>query len=401
MRILFVTQWYKPIQAPVKRMVRIAECLAHAGHEVTVLTGMPSYPTGILPPKYRGKLWTKEKDGQVEIIRTYEYPTANQGVFKRLINNISFAFSASIASLILPPADIVIVSSPSFLSGIAGLLATNLKKGDFIFDVRDLWPDSAAALGLMKKDRRLFRILKLLEKYYYQKAKKILVTTEKIKKQLISENVPAAKIVTLLNSADTTLFRPMTVSRKNFGFEKKDFIITFVGNHSRAYDLYTVIESAKILQKYSEIKFLFVGEGEEKNNLVREVAKKKIQNVIFLPGQNTPTIIKILNFSDVTLISLINIKNFQEAIPAKTSEYAACGKPIIASIGGGLKKYLEDYQAGLIYPAGNARALAKEILKLYHQPKLKQKMGENARRLALDIFSDRIFAKKLKDCFKF
>src|SRR3989344_154478 len=118
MRILLISHWYKPIKSPVKRMVRIAEFLSRR-NEVTVLTSLPSYPTGILPPSYRGKIFTKEKDGKVTILRVWDLPTPNKGFVRRTLNHLVFAFTATIAALSVKPFDIVIVSSPNFFSGIS------------------------------------------------------------------------------------------------------------------------------------------------------------------------------------------------------------------------------------------------------------------------------------------
>lgn len=399
MKILLITQWYKPINAPVKRMVRIAEHLAFKDHQVTVLTGMPSYPTGILPQKYKWKIWTKERENSIDIIRTYEYPTPNKGVFKRLFNNLSFIISASIAVLILPAYDIVIISSPSFLSGIPGLLASMRQKTYFIFDIRDLWPDSAVDLNFITK-KWLINMLKWLEALYYRRAKIIFGATPGIINHLKSEKIPKEKLWLLLNSVDTTAFRPQKVSRKTYGFKENDFIVAYIGNHSTVQNLKTSILAARILKNKKDIKFLFVGEGEEKESLVELAQKLRLDNVIFWSLKKTEEVNKTINIVDICNISLAPIKIFQDAIPSKTSEYLSCGKPVIASVSGDLKKYIEGYQAGIIYKADNEKECAQAILKLYKNPNLKQKMGENARRLALDIFSNKKFYHILDEVFE-
>lgn len=375
-------------------MVKMAGCLASDGHQVTVLTGMPSYPTGILAEKYRRKLWIKEKDGKVDIRRVYEYPATSKGVFKRLLNNLSFMISATAAVFISPFYDCVIVSSPSFLSGIPGLVAITLNKGRFIFDIRDLWPDSIIELGLTK-NRHLISWLKKLERYYYKKARHILAATPAIKTHLIQEGISENKITVLPNSVNTDIFKPRKANRTQYGLNQNDFIATFIGNHGRGYDLKTVLNCALFCQKYPQIKFLLVGEGEEKNNLIDYCQNHKIKNVIFLPEKNTPEIVRILNISNIGLISLSKSKNFQQSIPIKTSEYAACGKPMAAAIGGEVRRYLKKYHAGLVYPAGDWRALSRIILKFYRFPKLQAEMGRNARQLALEVFSDQKFYQTL------
>lgn len=399
LNILFITQWYKPINAPVKRMARIVNYLVDKKkYKVTVLTGMPSYPTGILPRKYKWKFITREKDGKVNIIRTYEYPAVNKGVIKRLLNNISFTISSTISVFFMSRYDIVIISSPSFLSSITGLVAQKLHNAKLIFDIRDLWPDSAIELGFIKKPW-LITLLKWFESLIYKKATTILTATPNIFKHLVSENIPKDKLILLLNSVDTNIYKPRKIDRKKFGFDKDDFIFCYTGNHSAVQDLSTSIRAAKLLSRYPRIKFLFVGEGEERENLINMSKKYKLMNTTFWPLKKMGEIINIINMSDVGNISLADIKIFQEAIPTKTSEYLACGKPVAASVRGELKKYLLDYQAGIIYQSGDEKTLSSALLGLHNNHVLRHKMSLNARKLAIEKFSNTTFYKALDSIF--
>lgn len=398
MRILLITQWFPPIKgAAATRTAKMARMLSAAGHKVMVLTGFPSYPTGILPQKYHWKLWTQEKDGQINILRVYEYPTAAQGTINRLINMFSFAFFAGLAALVLPVFDAVIVSSPSFLSGIAGLFARR-EKCQFYFDVRDLWPDSAIQLGFLKQDI-LIDLAKKLEQKYYRDAKKIMVATPEIKRHLTFEKVPATKIEVLLNSTDTQVFKPRPGNREEFGFKNNDFIAGYVGNHSRVYDLETIIKAAKLLAGFPRIKFLFVGEGETKERCQKLAQKLELSNVKFIGEVPLEKVAEIINLSDIGLIPLAPIRVSQYSFPVKASEYFASAKPVVAAISGNMAKIIKDNQVGLFYLPGKADQAAAAILKLYRQPKLRQKMGQNARKLALKMFSDKIFAQKLCQIF--
>lgn len=397
MKILLITQWYKPvISAPAKRTSKMAQILAQAGHRVTVLTGFPSYPSGILPQKYVGKLWAWEKDGPIKILRVWEIPTTPKGLVRRLFNMFSFVLSACTAAIILPVFDKVIVSSPSFLSGLAGLCSARELKSQFYFDVRDLWPDVTIPLGIFKEGL-FYQLLRQLEHYFYRRAEKILVATPAIKRHLFLEGFDQNKIVVLLNSVDTILFKPRTMKRPD-NFCDDDFLVTFIGNHSRLYDLENVVEAAEILPK-NKIKFLLVGEGESKADLEKLVARKKLPNIIFEDEKPAAEIAQILAMSNLGLISLNETKIAQETIPSKLGEYLATGLPIVAAIGAEAKKMIEQNQVGLIYTAGDPQALAQAILKLYRDHKLRQKMGINARKLALKTFSDKNFGQTLHQIF--
>lgn len=390
MKVLLITQWYKPIKGAVKRMARMADHLAEEGHEVTVLTGFPSKPTGILPPKYRGKLWANELDGKVKVVRTYEFPTPNEGVVKRLLNYFSFMFSASLACLLMPKADIIIVSSPSFFAGIPGLIATNIYKGKFFFDVRDLWPDSAVDMGMIGKNSPVIKIMEYFEKWYYRKATKISTATPAIRRHIIAEGISEEKVELLLNSTDTTFFKPVKIERKDYGFLSKDFICCYTGSMSSIQDLDTLVEAAKVLKNKPKIKFLFVGEGEEKAKLIAKTKRLKLKNCTFLPQQEPAEVVRLINLSDIGIVPILNTKIFQEAIPSKSCEYFACAKPVIASTTGELKKIIEENQVGKIYRGGDGKDAARAILELANDPKIK-KMAQNARSLALRTFSDRTF----------
>jgi len=376
-------------------MVRIAEFLSRR-NEVTVLTSLPSYPTGILPPSYRGKIFTKEKDGKVTILRVWDLPTPNKGFVRRTLNHLVFAFTATIAALSVKPFDIVIVSSPNFFSGISGILAAKIGKGKFIFDVRDLWPDSAFELGY-KTNKVLKKILKAVEKYYYNTASKIFCATEEIRNTIVRAGIQENKVITLLNTVDINVFKPMQVSRSKFNLNKNDFVIIYVGSLTQVQNLKTVIEAAEMLKKQLNIKFIMVGEGEDKENLIAQVEKLKLQNISFIDGQPTEKIVEMINVADLGLISLSKNKFFSDnALPTKTSEYLGCGKPIVACAGKNLKELIEKNKVGIVVPPGDSKALAKAILELYKNPELTKKISLNARKLVVEHFSDENFYQVLE-----
>lgn len=390
MRVLLITQWYKPIKGAVKRMARMADHLAETGHDVTVLTGFPSKPTGILPPQYHWKLWANESDGKVKILRTYEFPTPNEGVIKRLLNYFSFMVSASIACLALPRYDTVIVSSPSFFAGIPGLIASAIYKAKFFFDVRDLWPDSAVDMGMAKNGSLVIKIMEFFERLYYRKAARITTATPAIRRHIVSEGVAEEKVSLLLNSTNTDFFKPQKINRGDYKFGEDDFIACYAGSLSSIQDLDTIIGTANILKKQAKIKFLFVGEGEEKQKLILKTRKLKLNNCIFLPQQEPSEVVRLINLSNIGIVPILNTKIFQEAIPSKSCEYFACGKPVIASTTGELKKIIEENCVGEIYRGGDSKDAARAILMLFRNPKINE-MSLNARKLAIKTFSDQIF----------
>lgn len=396
MRALLISHWYKPVKSPVKRMARIAEFLAES-YETTVLTSLPSYPTGILPAEYRGKLLDIARDGSIKIVRVWDLPTPNKGLIRRTINHLVFLKAAMIAVFLMKPFDLVIVSSPNFFSGLAGLFATWISKGDFIFDVRDLWPDSAFELGYRPRSF-LMKPLKALEKFYYSKAKKIFCATGEIRNTIVKMGIPAEKVVTLVNTVDIDLFRPLKIFRQKLKLDPKDFIVLYIGSLTQVQNLKTVIEAANILKEQPRIKILMVGEGEDKENLISQAKKLKLKNMVFIKGQPTEKIIDYINAADIGLISLSTNKFFSDnALPTKTSEYLGCGKPIVACAGKNLKELIEKNQVGIVVSPGDSLMLSKAILELYQNNAKLKKFSTNARELAVHRFSDESFYRVLEN----
>jgi len=395
MKILIVSQYYKPVKAAAsKRMGKVAHWLNGKGFDVTVLTGMASYPTGIVPAQYQGKLSFKEEIDGIKIHRTYEYPAANSGFIKRILNYLSFTFSASWAILTGPYYDIVIVTSPPIFTGIAGLTARWFRKSKFIFDVRDLWPDSALEAGMIKPGL-VANVMEKMEKSFYKNAQKITTATANIKEHLKKEGWPTNKVQVLMNTVDTDKFKPKKIGRKKYGFTPDDFILAYTGNHGIAQDLDTFIKIANELKDNPRIKFLFVGEGEVKQKLQAITDELKLKSVTFWPEQEPEKIIEIINLADMGIISLNKGKIFQQAIPTKSSEYFSCGKPVIATVSGELKKYIDKYNVGFAITGKDIKKGARVILRLAKNKKMHLQMSKNARQLALQTFSDKVFFRNI------
>lgn len=398
MRVLLITHWYKPVKSPVKRMVRIAEHLAKKNN-VTVVTSLPSYPTGILPKEYRGKLWDISFENNVKIIRVWDMPTANMGLLKRILNHVMFFIAASLAVFVLEPFDLIIVSSPSFPSVLSGILAKVISSGKFIFDVRDLWPDSAFELGY-KVNRYLKKFLKKLELFYYRKADGIFTATDEIRRTIINHGINQNKVVTLVNTVDVNAFKPLKVSRDKYRLPQDEFIVIYVGSLTQVQNLSTAIVAAKILEN-EKIRFLLVGEGEDKENLIKQTRSLGLKNINFIDSQPTERIVEYMNVSDIGLISLSTNKFFSDnALPTKTSEYLGCGKPIVACAGKTLKELIEKNHVGLVAAPGDSKALAKAILKIYKNKKILAQFSRNARNLAINQFSDKNFFQVLDKSIK-
>ena len=222
MRILYVSQYYPPEPgAPAARVSELAQAWSRAGHEVTVLTGLPHHPTGVVPKRYRRQIAIRERINGVEVLRTWLYATANRGKVRRSLSYASFGLSAILSGLVLAKRpDVLIATSPQFLCAVAGHTIAGTRRLPFVFEVRDLWPESIVAVGALPAGHPLIRGLEVVENRLYREAAKIVVVTDSFRDRLISRGIPAEKIGVIKNGVDLERFVPRsqdTDLRKRFG----------------------------------------------------------------------------------------------------------------------------------------------------------------------------------------
>ena len=262
MKILYISQYFPPeMGAPAARAAEMSRHWANAGHEVTVLTGFPNHPTGVVPKEYRKKfhrLVARAQVDEVNLIRTWLLPFPNRKAYERILNYASFAVSAALTGLALSRPDVVIATSPQLLVGLSGWWLAEWKRVPFVFEVRDLWPESLAAVGMGRADSWLYRMLGKTADFLYRRADRIVVVAPAFEEHLFKYwHVPRDKIAVIENGADTQLFTPGTepALQTELGVENK-FVVSYIGTMGMAHGLETVLEAAAILQSTSpEIAF--------------------------------------------------------------------------------------------------------------------------------------------------
>ena len=254
--------------APSARAIELSRHWVAAGHDVTVLTGFPNHPTGVVPPEYRGKLRRlvmREMVDGIKVIRTWLLPFPNRRAYERILNYSSFCVSAAISGLFLSKPDVIVATSPQLLVGLSGWWLARAKRVPFVFEVRDLWPESLAAVGMGDPNSALHRILEKIAGFLYRRCDRIVVVTTAFKKHLIENwNSPPDKISIVENGVETDLFSPGDADRglrKELGAEEK-FVVGYIGTMGMAHGLETLIEAAARLQSSApDVLFLLVGEG--------------------------------------------------------------------------------------------------------------------------------------------
>jgi len=372
--------------APAARVSELSRRWVEAGHQVTVLTGFPNHPDGVVRPEYRkqfyGGVYREELDG-VEVIRTWLLPFPNRKPYERILNYSSFCVSAARTGSFLDTPDVVIATSPQLLVGLAGWWISQLKRVPFVLEIRDLWPESLAAVGVGKSSSLMHRLLAKLVGFLYRKADHVVVVTPGFRKHLIqSWQVPPQKISTVLNGVETNLFSPNSGDsnlRAALSGEAK-FVVSYIGTVGLAHGLETVVKAAERLQTAApEVLFLVVGDGAERTRIVSAAREKNLSNIHFIPQQLREKIPLYICASDACLVLLKKSEVFETVIPTKMLEFMSCGRPVIVGVDGQARSIVETSQSGVYVPAENPDALCDAVLHLSQRPALRQAMGRNGR----------------------
>lgn len=387
MKILYVSQYFPPeMGAPAARVYELARHWVRLGHEVTVLTGFPNHPTGVLRAEYRSKwrrlVWREKVDG-IDVVRVWLMPLPNRKANERILNYGSFWLSSSVVGTFLRRPDVVVATSPQLLVGLTGWWLGRVKRAPFTFEVRDLWPESLTAVGVSSRNSVLYCALGLVAKFLYRRCDHLVVVTLAFKEYLATNwRVRPEKMSVVENGVETELFSPGEdeALRRELGLEGK-FVVSYIGTLGMAHGLDTLLGTAKqLLASGSLVTFLLVGEGAEKQSLRDMASRCGLSNVVFLdqrPREHMPAIIRA---SDACLVMLKKREIFRTVIPTKLLEFMSCGRPVILAVDGQAREIVETARAGLCIEPENAEALAGAIEQLVSAPVLRQTLGNNGRR---------------------
>lgn len=393
-KILYVSQYFPPeMGAPGARASELAKHWAAEGHDVTVLTGFPNHPTGIVAPEYRGKLCRlviRENSHGASVMRTWLWPLPNRKAHERILNYSSFCFSSAITGLFAARPDVVIASSPQLLVALSGWWLARCKRVPFVFEVRDLWPESLAAVGMADSTSPLHRVLARIAGFLYRNCDHIVVVTPAFKEHLIRHwRVPSEKISIVENGVETDMFAPQDVAalRKDLGADGK-FLISYIGTIGMAHGLETILEAARQLQHTNpEVLFLVVGEGADKTRIVERARSQALVNVHFVGQQSRKDIPGYICASDSCVVPLKKSDLFKTVVPTKMLEFMSCGVPVILGVDGQSRSILEEAQAGIFFEPENASDLAQAVLRLAGDADLRGSLSRNGRRYIVQHLS--------------
>lgn len=402
MRLLLIHQYYLgKNEAGGSRWNEMTRVWATLGHEVVVLAGMVHYAKGTKSVEYKGKYFFVENYADnIEVIRCHVSDAYNLNFLGRLWAYFSFVFSSILGGLFKTKGkfDIIVVTSPPLFVGITAYVLSIFKRIPFLFEIRDLWPESAVDTGVLT-NKMIIRFAYWFESFIYKKAKLINVLTPAFRDALINKkNVPKSKICFIPNAADFSISEELLQNfdakayRKELGINK-NFVITYVGAHGIANHLVQILDTAEKLQN-SNVLFLLIGDGMLKKDLIEDAKKRGLQNIRFLDSVPKKEVFKFILASDLGASVLKKNDTFKTVYSNKTFDYMSCKKPILMAIDGVSRTLVEDAEAGIFVEPENANDFAEKIYYYLNNKGLIEKQGESGYKYAKEHFDRDVLAKK-------
>jgi len=400
MRILYLSQYFPPEAGATQiRAYEMAMNWVRLGHQVTMIAEVPNHPSGIIPPAYRGKLYQRDKLDGIDVVRVWVKASPVKSFRNRMLFYLTYMLNACVAGIFLARGDydLVYASSPPLFVGGAALFLSWVRRIPLLFEVRDLWPESAVALGELSNPRAVAWATRL-EEACYHRAHRIVVVTQGILGRLAKRGLEPGKLSLIPNGANVDMFHFSDKGRESVrhSLQLEDhFIAIYTGIHGIAQGLDTVIEAARILKDEPRIHILLVGDGPKRVELVELAQKYSLPNLTMLPEQPREQIVNYLSAADIALIPLRNLDLFKGALPSKMFDAWACERPLILSVNGEARQIMEAAEGGVFAPPEDPHALADKLRQLSKQPDLCQEMGKRGRQFTIEHFSRKALAEKL------
>jgi len=383
-------------------MKQLCDDLASYGHKVTIFTSFPHYDSDRIWERYRGKVWLRERLGNLDVFRLYIYvPKQKNWIVGRILNYASWNMLSTMGGILAGKQDIVFVPSPPLTNGIAGFAISRIRRVPFVYNVQDIYPDVAVRLGILK-NARIINTFRSLERFTYSKAAAVSVISENFKCNLIRKGVPEDKLFVIPNFVDPEFIRPLPRHNRLSAAQGLHdyYIVLFAGNIGLSQGLEQVLETANILKGHPEIYFLIVGNGATKRSLISTAQRLRLRNVRFLPFLPHNDVPELYASSDVCLVPLKRGLT-EESVPSKVYSILAAAKPLIASVDkdSDTWRLVKDADCGICIPPEDPKALADAILNLHRDRSRGLRMGENGRKFVESRFSRQRIAKEYERLF--
>jgi glycosyltransferase involved in cell wall biosynthesis len=393
-KILFLTDNFPPeVNAPAARTHYHCREWVKAGAEVTVITCAPNFPRGRVFDGYRNRLHQTEWVDGIRVVRVWSYMAPNAGFARRILDYVSFAATAALSAL-REDFDVLVATSPQFFTAVSGSAVSFLKRRPWVFELRDLWPESIVATGAMERGT-LIEILERIEMTLYRSADQIVAVTGSFRDQLRDRGVDPRKIRVVTNGVEAGEFG--TGGRES-GPEASPFRVGYLGTHGLAHGLELTLEAAALVDP-AEVEFVLVGDGARKGWLVEEARRRGIPNVRFLDPVPRERIPEVLERFDACLVPLRSSPTFESVIPSKIFEAAAARRPILLGVRGEAARIVRGRGAGIPFQPESATALVAAVRRLRTEPGLYRLLQRGCDELAA-AYDRRSLARAMLDGLK-
>jgi glycosyltransferase involved in cell wall biosynthesis len=386
MKVAVLSQYYEP--EPIRRPVDLARSLAAMGHTVTVVTGFPHYPVGRTYGGYRVRPFTREILNGIPVTRLYEHPYHGKSAVRRILNYASFMVSASAAAPFIEPPDVLYVRHPPLSIGLAAVAMSAVWRRPFVYDVQDIWPESAILSGLMT-DGPLAALMRRIERFVYRRAARIIAVTPAAKRNIVGKGAAGDRVMVLPGWADDSAFEMVTPEaasaiRRQLGWADR-FVALFAGNLGIVQGLDTIVDAARTLRPAGVV-VAFAGDGSEKARLQERVAREGLDDCVAFLGRRDPAEMPaIFAAADALVVHLKACELDEYVVPAKVLSYLAAGRPIVAAIGGAGARLIVESGAGPVVEPESADRLAEAIRRVQEMPATERtSLGEAARSFACE-----------------
>jgi glycosyltransferase involved in cell wall biosynthesis len=383
MHILFLSDNFPPeVNAPASRTHEHGRQWVQAGAQVTVITCAPNFPKGRVFDGWRNKLWQQEQVDGMRVIRVWSWITANEGFARRVLDYQSYMLSATLASLFVRRVDVVVATSPQFFTAVAGWMVGALKRVPFVFELRDIWPESIKAVGAMRSSAAI-RWLEKLELFLYRRAARIVSVTHAFRDTLARRGIDAAKIDVVTNGVDIGRFSPRPKDEALLQELRLQgcFVAGYIGTHGMAHALETLLDAAQALQQRpdaADVRLLLLGDGARKAALRADAARRGLQNVVFVDTVPKEQVARYWSLLDVSIIHLRRTELFTTVIPSKLFECMGMGIPVLHGVAGESAAIVQREGAGIVFEPENAAQLVDGLLRLRDDAPLRRRLADAA-----------------------
>ena len=387
MKVLFLTDNFPPeVNAPASRTFEHCREWVQRGDAVTVISGFPNFPTGRVFPGYRNRWRSLEYMDDIVVQRVWTYIAPNAGTVRRTLDYLSFMVTAFVCGIVSKKPDVVVGTSPQFFTCVAAWLVASIRGVPFVFEVRDLWPESIKTVGAMQESA-VIRLLERVELFLYRRAACVVTVTEAFKQDLVRRGIPSSKIEVVTNGVDLTRFVPRAKDRKleqSFDLDGA-FTVGYIGTHGMAHALETLLECASQLQSLADarrVEFLFLGDGARKAELMQQADTLQLKNVRFIDTVAKDEVASYWALLDAAIIHLKRDDNFRQVIPSKLFECMGMGLPVLHGVEGESAEIVRKHDVGIVFRAEDPEQLGNAIRRIAGDPALHARLAQNARAAA-------------------